>query len=74
MVKLKNLKRRMRAFNLEHPTFVNTTGANGTGKPEVLTMRAHEVSEVHEDALLCAEIKNALNPTKGRPTLRVLAS
>ena len=65
-------KRRMRSFNLEHPTFVNEPGHNGVGKPEVLTMKPLEVIEVHEDALACREIKAALTPKAGRPTLRVL--
>lgn len=72
MKKLKNLKRRMRCFNLEHPTFVNEQGDNGIGKPEALTMRSLEIVEVHDDALLCREIKAALTPKTGRPTLRVL--
>jgi hypothetical protein len=73
MAKLKNLTRRIRSFNLEHPTFVNQQGANGLGKPEALTLLPLEVKEVHADALICREIKGALNPLKGRPTLRVLA-
>ncbi len=74
MVKLKNLSRRMRSFNLELPTFVNSQGTNGVGKPETLTMLAHEIKEVPAEALQCREIRSALNPSKGRPTLRVLAS
>jgi hypothetical protein len=71
-VKLKNLSRRMRSFNLEHPTFSNVEGENGVGKPEALTMLSREIVEVHEDALLCREVKAALSPRKGRPTLRRL--
>jgi len=72
MVKLKNLQRRMRVFNLEHPTFKNAPGGNGAGKPEALTMLSLETQEVHADTLLCAEVKAALNPSKGRATLRVV--
>lgn len=72
MIKLRNLQRRMRCFNLEHPTFKNAPGNNGAGKPEAMTMLALETVDVHEDTLLCREVKAALNPSKGRPTLRVL--
>ena len=71
-MKLMNLQRRMRVFNLEHPTFVNEPGANGAGKPESLTMLSRETMDVHADVAECAEVKSALNPSKGRPTLRVV--
>ena len=73
MAKLKNLTRRMRCFNLEHPTFLAQQGDNGTGKPETLTLLPLEVKEVHADVLECREVKFALNPSKGRAILRVLA-
>ena len=72
MVMLRNLQRRMRVFNLEHPTFVNQEGDNGLGKPESLTLLPLEVRDVHEDMLSCVEIKSALGPSKGRPPLRVI--
>lgn len=71
-IKLMNLKRRMRVFNLEHPTFRNTPGENGAGKPETLTIEPRQAIDVHPDVLECVEIKKALRPSKGRPTLRVL--
>lgn len=71
-MKLKNLMRQMRVFNLEHPTFLNQAGLNGVGKPEALTMLSREVVEVHPDVLQCREISSALNPRVGRPTLRVV--
>lgn len=74
MVKLKNLLRRMRTFNLEHPTFINDPDHNPAGKPGALTMLSREKVEVHEDALQCREIAAALNPKDGsRPTLRVVS-
>lgn len=74
MVKLKNLTRRIRSFNLEHPTFKNAPGVNGAGRPESLTMLPRQVLEVHPDTLACVEIRAALNPHgKRRPTLRVIA-
>lgn len=73
MANLKNLTRRIRSFNLEHPKFVGEAGDNGIGKPESLTLLPLETKVVDIEALSCAEIKAALNPTKGRPTLRVLA-
>lgn len=73
MKKLKNLARRIRVFNLEHPDLVNIDGDNGRGNPESLTLMPLEVKEVPESALECREIKAALQPSKGRPTLRVLA-
>lgn len=73
MVKLRNLVRRTRAFNLEHPTFLAMEGDNGVGKPEVLTLLPFESQAVHEDALHCVEIKKALTARPGRPaTLRVV--
>lgn len=72
MVKVRNLLRRMRVFNLEHPHFTSTQGENGLGKPETLTMLAHEVRELPEEVLECREVKAALKPKKGRPTLRVV--
>lgn len=72
MVRIKNLKRRMRSFNLEHPTFTKAVGSNGQGKPESLTLLALQIKEVHEDVLKCVEIRNALAPKNGRPTLRVI--
>ena len=72
MAILKNLLRRTRAFNLEHPTFVNDPGENGVGKPEALTLLPREQKVVHDDVLMCREIRAALDPLKGRPTLRVL--
>lgn len=71
MAVLKNLLRRTRAFNLEHPTFVNDPGENGVGKPESLTLLPREEKTVHDDVLECREVRNALRPSKGRPTLRV---
>lgn len=74
MVKLQNLQRRMRVFNLEHPTFVQAAGLNGVGKPESLTLLPRETKEVHPDVLLCVEVKAALRPRdqRTRPTLRVV--
>ena len=71
-MKIKNLKRQVRVFNLEHPTFVNKAGEHPVGKPETLTLLPLEAVEIHEDAALCAEIRAALRPLKGRPTLRVI--
>lgn len=72
MKQLRNLKRRMRVFNLEHPTFVNAAGEHPVGKPESLTLLPLEVREVHDDVLLCREVAKALRPIVGRPTLRVV--
>lgn len=72
MVKLKNLLRRMRVFNLEHPRFMNENAEHPVGKPESLTLLAREVREVPPEALECREIKAGLYPKKGRPTLRVI--
>ena len=72
MIKLKNLKKMVRCFNLEHDTFVLQEGRSGVGKPEVLDMMPLEIKEVHEDVLECAEIRSALRPRKGPPTLRVI--
>ena len=72
MKKLMNLKRQMRVFNLDHPAFLLIEGDHPVGKPETLTLLAREVREVPDEALLCREIRGALNPRKGRPTLRVL--
>lgn len=72
MAKLKNLKRRMRVFNLEHPAFTSVTGANGLGKPESLTLLPLEAKEVSTETLACREIAAALSPKSGRPTLRVI--
>lgn len=72
MAKLRNLKKRIRVFNLEHPTFLNRKGEHPVGKPETLTLLPLEVREVEEDVLTCVEVKNALNPKVGRPTLRVV--
>jgi len=72
MAQLKNLLRRTRAFNLEHPTFLNLAGENGVGKPEALTLLPRETKTVHADVLACVEVRNALRPSKGRPTLRVM--
>ncbi len=71
-VKLLNLKRAMRSFNLEHPDFLNVNGEHPVGKPETLTMLSRETKEVPEATLECREIRAALHPKKGRPTLRVL--
>lgn len=71
-VKLRNMKRRMRVFNLEHPTFLNKNGEHPAGRPEVLTLLPLEVKEVEEDVLQCVEVRKALRPLKGRPTLRVV--
>lgn len=71
-IKLKNLLRRRRAFNLEHSSFVEAKGDNGKGKPEVLTVGPREIVEVPSTVLHCREIKSALKPQKGRPTLRVV--
>jgi len=73
MAKLKNLTRRIRSFNLEHPAFVNAQGDNGVGKPESLTMMPLEAKDVPDEALECREIRACLKPSKGHPTLRVLA-
>lgn len=75
MIKLKNLQRRMRVFNLEHPTFLNAPGEHPAGHPETLTLLPLEVREVHEDVLLCAEVKAALTDHEiRRPTLRVIGN
>ncbi len=65
MAKLTNMLRRLRTFNLEHPSL-----CDASGKPGVLTLHPRATVEVSPDVLECTEIKNALNPTKGRPTLR----
>ena len=70
--KLKNLLRRTRAFNLEHPHFVNANGEHPVGKPETLTLLPLEVRDVPEETLQCREIRACLRPPKGRPTLRVI--
>lgn len=72
MVKLKNLLRRTRVFNLEHATFKNAPGEHPVGKPEVLTLWPLEAKDVHEDTLKCAEVESALSSHNGRATLRVL--
>ena len=72
-VKLKNLKRQVQVFNLEHSFFVNQQGENGVGEPESLTLLSLETKEVPVQVLECAEIKAALRPAKGLPSLRVLA-
>lgn len=72
MVKLKNLKRRTRVFNLEHPAFVNAHGEHGVGKPDTLTMLPKEVVEVRPETLECRQVRAALRPKVGRPTLRVI--
>lgn len=73
-VRIKNLLRRMRVFNLEHPHFVNTTGEHPVGKPEAVTFLALEEKELPQEALQCREIKKALTRhPKRRPTLRVLS-
>ena len=72
MVMLKNLLRRTRAFNLEHPHFVNQNGEHPVGKPESMTLSPLEAREVPEETLLCREVKACLRPSKGRPTLRVI--
>jgi len=72
MAKLKNLLRRTRSFNLEHPHFVNQNGEHPVGKPEALTLLPLEARDVPEEALLCREIKAWLRPSMGRATLRVL--
>lgn len=72
-VKLMNMKRQMRSFNLEHPDFVNKNGEHPVGRPETLTMLPREVKVVPKAALECSEIRAALRPLKGRPTLRVLS-
>ncbi len=73
-MKLKNLLKRMRVFNLEHPYFVSSEGKRGVGKPESMTMLPLEVVEVPEAAAKCREIASALRPKDGRrPTLRVLS-
>jgi len=73
MVKLKNLLRQTRVFNLDHPTFLGTAGEHPVGKPETLTLFPLEARDVHDDVIKCAGVKSALAPTNGaRPTLRVL--
>lgn len=71
-VALKNLLRQPRAFNLEHPFFRQRKGANGLGKPEVLSMRPREtVRGLPEEVLMCAEVQAALRATEKRQaTLR----
>lgn len=73
-IRLKNLLRRMRVFNLEHPVFVNAPGANGVGKAEALTMLPLQTMTLPAQVLECVEIKAAmLKHKKGRlPTLRVV--
>ena len=71
-VKLLNLQRRTRAFNLEHPTFVNQNLEHPVGKPESLTLLPREAKGVDADVLLCREIKAAIAPRRGRATLRVV--
>lgn len=70
--KLKNLLRRTRVFNLEHPTFKNANLEHPAGKPEALTILPRQVVEVHPDVLNCREVAACLNPKVGRPTLRVI--
>lgn len=72
MAKIKNLTRQMRVFNLEHPAIRLEQGDNGVNKPESLTLLPLEVKAVRPEVLECAEVKAALNPKKGRATLRVL--
>lgn len=71
-VKLKNLLRQARVFNLEAEYFRSQAGENGVGKPESLTLMPLEVREVPAQALECAEVKANLHPRRGRPTLRVV--
>lgn len=72
-VKLKNLQRAMRVFNLESPHFVENQGKNGRGKPESVTFLAHQTLELPEQVLECTEIKSALKETnRRRPTLRIV--
>lgn len=71
-VRLKNLQRRRVCFNLEAPYFVDQQGVNGAGKPEVLMLAPRGVALVSDKVLECYEIKSALNPRRGRPTLRVI--
>lgn len=71
-IKLKNLKRQMRVFNLEHPTFLNQEGEHPVGRPETLTMLSRETRDVHPDTTSCVEVAAALRPKKGRPSLRVV--
>lgn len=73
MKKLRNMLRRTRVFNLEHPYFLSQQGENGAGKPETLTLLPREVKDVPSQALECQEIKACLSPKDGRrPTLRVI--
>ena len=72
MKKLMNLKRQMRGFNLDHPAFLLSEGEHPVGRPETLPLLAREVKEVPDEALECREIRGAMYPKKGRPTLRVL--
>jgi len=73
VVKLLNLLRRPRVFNLERAHFTESTGLNGIGEPESVTLLARETVEVHPEVLLCREVEAALRPPSGgRPTLRVV--
>lgn len=76
-VKIRNLIRQSRVFNLEHPEFVNRTGDHSgstpAGQPEAVTFQPLEVKELPASACECAEIKAALTRhPKRRPTLRVV--
>ena len=71
-IKLRNMKRRLRSFNLEHPTFKNDGAKTAVGKPESITFLPLETKDVHPDVLECREVAAALRPKAGRPTLRVV--
>lgn len=73
-VKLKNLLRRMRCFNLADGHSLSIEGDNGIGKPEVLTLLPLEMKIVDRRILESPGIKEGLSPrdSKKRPTLRIL--
>lgn len=71
-VKLMNISRRIQTFNLEAPHFVQSEGENGKGKPESVTFLPREVKTLHDAALDCVQIKNALASHENKPTLRVV--
>lgn len=72
-VKIRNLLRQSRCFNLEHPDFVNSPTNSAVGMPESVSFLPLEVKELPSAAQECREIKAALTRhPKRRPTLRVV--
>ena len=73
-IKIRNLKRQMRVFNLEHNKFVSSPDNSPAGQPESITFLPLETKEVDEEVALCREVKAALTRhPRRRPTLRVVS-